>query len=647
MHSNSEHAQIPSDLLRVTEDMRVSNAEISTPEGADTLHARFSAQVGRTPNAIAVTDGDVHITYRELDRRSNLILVRLRAAGAQPQEPVGVCLTRSIDLIAVLLGVLKVGAFYVPLDPANPDSRLDFIAQDAGLKLVVTDKTLMNRAPGGCSAVVVDLDLLAADEVCAPAIDATDLAYVIYTSGSTGVPKGVCIEHKSVVRLFDQTAHWFRFCASDVWTLFHSFAFDFSVWEIWGALLYGGRLVIVPEGVARQPDAYLRLLSDEGITVLNQTPSAFAQLDRVDRAEPRLRPLALRLVIFGGEALDPRRLQSWFNRRGTKATLVNMYGITETTVHVTYKVISPEIAAMPDPGLPIGRPIPDLSIFLFDEDGSEVSVGTVGEIYVSGPGLARGYLARPELTNQRFVWHPQRPSLRLYRTGDLGSVCSNGEFEYHGRADSQVKVRGFRIELGEIEAALRAIPGIREAAVAVQQWGADKNDQLVAYIVAENPLSLFDVRSALGRNLPEHMLPHAVMPIESLPLTINGKLDRARLPARPQTSQVASVEVKTPGTSVEDLLARAWALTLGLDNVGLDTNPFDLGATSYHLVAVHVALRQEGIDVPIVALFEHPRIRDLAAFLAGTKLNAVAAAQASALRQRSALSALKVRQGRR
>lgn len=647
MLSTNEEAHVTPDFRRCTACNQALDTKMLSPICADTLHARFAAQVRRTPDAIAVTDGGLNLTYAELDLRSDALSCRLRAAGAQPREAVGVFLTRSIDLIATLLGVLKTGAFYVPLDPANPDSRLDFIAQDAGLNIVLTNTALMNRTPCSCRALNVDTAHLVADEAAAPAIGTNDLAYVIYTSGSTGVPKGVSIEHGSVVRLFDCTERWFHFCARDVWTLFHSFAFDFSVWEIWGALLYGGRLVIVPEGVARQPDAYLRLLSREGVTVLNQTPSAFAQLDRVDEAEASSYPLVLRLVIFGGEGLDPRRLRCWYARRGTSATLVNMYGITETTVHVTYKVISPEIAGMADPGLPIGQPIPDLRIFLFDEDGNDVAPGAVGEIYVSGPGLARGYLARQELTNQRFVPHPREPSLRLYRTGDLGCLCSNGEYMYHGRVDDQVKIRGFRIELGEIEAALRALPDVREAAVSVQQWGADGNDQLVAYVVTENAPTLANLREALSRTLPEHMLPQAVMPIEMLPLTINGKLDRTRLPELPRTRLADLMPVKVPAASVEDRLAHVWALTLGLDSVSLDTNLFDLGATSYHLAAVHVALRQEGIDIPILALFEHPRICDLVNFLSGSKPNTVALGRTSALRQREALSAIRTSHGKR
>ncbi|HSK74858.1 MAG TPA: amino acid adenylation domain-containing protein, partial [Thermoanaerobaculia bacterium] len=422
-----------------------------------TLHGRFTAQARRTPDAPALTCGDVTLTYGELDRRSNRLAWWLRRQGAGPESRVGLCLDRSVDLVVGVLGVLKAGAAYVPLDPDAPRERRDFVVEDAGIRILVEAGDL-ESVPDG------DVE---------PLGDASSLAYVIYTSGSTGRPKGTLITHGNVTRLFDATEPWFGFGEGDVWTLFHSYAFDFSVWEIWGALLHGGRLVVVPWEVSRSPEQFLDLLVRERVTVLNQTPSAFAQLAQVDAEET-----ALRLVIFGGEALDPASLAPWFERHGdTQPRLVNMYGITETTVHVTYRPLSLADTRGENRSV-IGVPISDLSLAVVDPSLSPAPIGVPGELVVGGAGLSRGYLGRPELTAERFVPDPAgRPGERLYRSGDLGRFLPNGDVEDLGRLDHQVKIRGFRIELGEIEATLAAVPGVRQAVVLARE------SRLVAYVV--------------------------------------------------------------------------------------------------------------------------------------------------------------------
>ncbi|HEY4590472.1 MAG TPA: amino acid adenylation domain-containing protein, partial [Thermoanaerobaculia bacterium] len=435
-----------------------------------------------------------------------------------------------------------------------------------------------------------------------------DLAYVIYTSGSTGRPKGVLVTHGNLTRLFDATDSWFRFGAKDVWTLFHSYAFDFSVWEIWGALLYGGRLVVVPWEVSRSPEMFLDLLERERVTVLNQTPSAFAQIAQTQRALPDLR-----LVIFGGEALDPASLEPWLKRHGdSKPRLINMYGITETTVHVTYRPLSLADARGERRSV-IGVPFPDLSLAVMDRHLRPAPIGVPGELVVGGAGLARGYLGRPELTAERFVPDPfGRPGARLYRSGDLGRFLPDGDVEYLGRLDTQVKIRGFRIELGEIEAAL-VQAGARQAVVLVRE-DRPGDRRLVAYLIGD--VSTEALRQALRERLPDYMVPAAFVALDAFPLTVNGKVDRKALSSMGGApEQPASEETYVaPRTPVEEALAGIWAEVLGLERVGAADHFFDLGGHS--LLATQVMSRLRGafdVEMPLHDLFGAPVLADLAA----------------------------------
>ncbi|MEU1661982.1 amino acid adenylation domain-containing protein, partial [Streptomyces griseofuscus] len=403
---------------------------------------------------------------------------------------------------------------------------------------------------------------------------------VIYTSGSTGRPKGVVVEHRSVVRLFGATESWFGFGSQDVWTLFHSYAFDFSVWELWGPLLHGGRLVVVPFEVSRSAGEFLGLLVREGVTVLNQTPSAFYQLMQADRDDPAVGDgLALRYVVFGGEALDLGRLASWYERRGESGpTLVNMYGITETTVHVTHLPLDAE-KCVTGAGSGIGEGIPDLRLYVLDSGLCPVPVGVAGELYVAGAGLARGYLNRAGLTAERFVADPFGVSgSRMYRTGDLVRWSAEGQLEYLGRIDDQVKVRGFRIELGEIESVLAGHPEVAQAAVIVREdRPGDKRLVGYAVAVAGSVVDPAELRAYVAESVPDYMVPAAVMVLDALPLTPNGKLDRRALPA-PEFA--AGTSGRAPRTEQEEILCQVFAEVLGVERVSIDDNFFELGGHS-------------------------------------------------------------------
>ncbi|HYW08458.1 MAG TPA: amino acid adenylation domain-containing protein, partial [Longimicrobium sp.] len=520
------------EMLSVHERERLTAPPAARFATADTLHARFADRAARTPGAIAVTSGSEALTYGELERRSGQLASHLRATGVRAGDRVGLCVERSAATIVGILAILKAGAAYVPLDPAYPEERIAYMLDDAAARVVVTVAELAERLPAvGVRLVLLDRDAAEIDSApeAPPAVVSVpeSVAYVIYTSGSTGRPKGVEVTHANVVRLFAATDEWFGFSADDVWTLFHSYAFDFSVWEIWGALLYGGRLVVVPFLTSRSPDDFLALLAAERVTVLNQTPSAFRQLIHADdeaEAAGRSPALALRHVVFGGEALDPATLRSWVERRGESTPLlVNMYGITETTVHVTYRVVTRGDVERGSTS-PVGIPIPDLAVQLLDGRGRPVPVGVPGEMYVAGAGVARGYLGRAALTAERFVPDPFSgvPGVRLYRSGDLARRVADGSLEYLGRIDLQVKVRGFRIELGEIEGVLLEHPSVREAVVLARGSGAEER-RLVAYFVpvgtAPSPAEL---RAHLSGRLPDHMVPAAFMALDRFPLTANG-----------------------------------------------------------------------------------------------------------------------------
>ncbi|MFD8009967.1 amino acid adenylation domain-containing protein [Streptomyces sp. NPDC058955] len=595
--------------------------------GTGVLPEAFEARARRFPERTAVTCEGEALAYGELNARANRLARRLIRAGAGPDRHVALALPRSHDLVVALLAVLKSGAAYVPVDPDYPPDRITHILGDARPELLVTTRAVAARLPDdGRPRVLLDDPGTRAELASYASHDVRDSertvpltgahpAYVIYTSGSTGRPKGVVVAHRNVLSLFSSARTVFDFGPQDVWTLFHSYAFDFSVWEIWGALLHGGRLVVVPSGVARSPESFLALLASEGVTVLNQTPSAFYQLMRAERDAPGLGgELALRYVVFGGEALDLGRLAPWYERHGDEAPrLVNMYGITETTVHVTHLPLTAKLVA-DAPGSLIGVGLPNMEVYLLDRTMRPVPAGITGEIYVGGPQVTDGYLHRPELTEQRFVPHPfGAAGARLYRTGDLARRLPDGMIEYRGRADDQVKVRGFRIELGEVEAALRALPEVADARALVST-DAVGDAVLRAYAVAA-PGAAPDpgeLRAALRVSLPGYMVPASVAVLDAFPLTAHGKLDRAALPAPAPARSGTPAPARDP---LERRIVRAWSGVLAdaaADGIGIDDDFFDLGGDSFKAVR---AARDIGHHASAIDVFQHPTPRRLAAYL--------------------------------
>ncbi|HEY8224191.1 MAG TPA: amino acid adenylation domain-containing protein, partial [Pyrinomonadaceae bacterium] len=571
-------------LLTETELVQLArgvSVQSSTSPRVACLHELFEMQVERTPERVALSFENMQLTYRELNARANQLAHHLRKQGVGPDVLVGTCLERSLDMIVSVLGILKAGGAYLPIDPAYPPDRLSFMLEDAESRLLLTTEDLVEKiAPEGVEVVLIDRDWKTIAHESKENLEnkcvAENLAYVIYTSGSTGKSKGVLVTHENVARLFAVTDSCFRFSQDDVWTLFHSSAFDFSVWEIWGALFYGGRLVIVPYWVSRSPEDFLELLHSEKVTILNQTPSAFRQLVRAATGSRKV-DLALRFIIFGGESLELKSLKPWFDVYGDRSPrLINMYGITETTVHVTHRPLN---AADLDEnaGSVIGKPLDDLRVYLLDQRQQLVPIGVPGEMYVGGAGVSRGYLRRPDLTAERFVPDPfsSVAGARLYRSGDLARYLANGDMEYLGRVDRQVKVRGFRIEPGEIEAVLKENPGVHECVV-VANGERHGETRLVAYLVLDSaqPAKIEELRTFAKEKLADYMVPAFFVPLEKIPLTPNGKIDQKALPS-PDTcgSDLAAVFV-APRSETEKKLAIMWGELLGRQQIGIYDNFF-------------------------------------------------------------------------
>lgn len=595
------------------------------------IEQRIAELAARQPDAPALSYAGERLSYGELEQLAARMAEAMRMLGVCEGDRVGVCLDRSLELVPALLAVMKAGATYVPLDPAYPDERLLFTIADARPSMVIASTAKEGIAASVPTVTIVRLVELAGqtDVPREPAHRAGPdaAAYVIYTSGSTGRPKGVVVPHRNVMALVEATREDLGLNSTDVWTLFHSSAFDFSVWEIWGCLTTGGHLIVVPYWTSRSPDEFMQLLVQERVTVLNQTPSAFAQLQ--DAESRGSAALAVRLVIFGGEPLDTRMLLAWFDRHPeSECRLVNMFGITETTVHVTAQTITRRHALANSRS--VGRAIPGWHVYVMDSRRRMLPPGVAGEIYVGGLGVALHYLNRDDLSAERFVVDPYFGE-RMYRSGDRGRLTADGRLEHLGRLDRQVKIRGFRIELDEIRSVLLDCAEVAVAAVIVNGRGAAA--RLDAYVILDHGTTT-EVRRQVARVLPEHMVPSTITAVSEFPLTPNGKLDEGRLPP-PVLSSFATFNVHAPkvaehkvrdsgpttdavSTSTpEAVLQRIWSNVLGVD-AGLDDNFFELGGNSLFAVRIAAAVREGGHgDLPLREFYVRQTVRAVAAYLRG------------------------------
>ncbi|AJS58360.1 non-ribosomal peptide synthetase [Paenibacillus sp. IHBB 10380] len=602
----------------VTEEEReqvlVSFNETEAPYPREkTISELFEEQVAKTPGQVAVVYEGEEWTYEELNARSNQVARVLRKHGVGTETIVGIMVERSLEMMAGVLGILKAGGAYLPIDPDYPTERIAYMLEDSGTKVLLTQKRLTDRVAFEGSIVALDEAGVYAEEESgniAREHTAASLAYVIYTSGSTGKPKGVMVEQRNVVRLLFNDKNLFDFGDTDTWTLFHSFCFDFSVWEMYGALLYGGKLIVVPQQTVKNPQQFLQLLKDQQVTILNQTPMYFYQLLHEEGREVGEK-LAVRNVIFGGEALSPSILKEW-KRKQPDIRLINMYGTTETTVHVTYKEITEVEIAQGKSN--IGKPIPTLRAYILDKQQRIQPIGIQGELYVAGEGVARGYLNRPELTEEKFVEDPFVPGERMYRTGDLARWLPDGNLEYLGRIDEQVKIRGFRIELGEVHEQLMKHEAVEDAVV-VARKGEEGQTYLCAYVVTEEELPVSAWRKHMGESLPEYMIPSYFVRVKKLPLTPNGKVDRKALPA-PEGAVHTGVEYVAPRNDVEAKLADIWSEVLGLERIGVRDNFFELGGHSLKAMMLVSRIHQElQVEVPLREVFGNGTIEAMAGYL--------------------------------
>ncbi|CAJ1314008.1 non-ribosomal peptide synthetase [Paenibacillus nuruki] len=595
-------------ILSFSEDMSTNYPK------QETIHHLFEKQSTRNPDHIAVQMGNKSLTYRELNQQSNRLARQLRDQGIQADTLVGIMVERSLEMIVGILAILKAGGAYVPIDPEYPKERIQYIINDSSISVLLTQSHLQNNTLFNGNYIYIDHAVLEdGDDSNLISISGPNhLAYVIYTSGTTGQPKGTLIEHKNVVRLFFNDRNLFDFSNKDVWTLFHSYCFDFSVWEMYGAILHGGKLIIVPSNIAKNPEIFLDLLKINKVTILNQTPSYFYQLLQ-NELKHQTNDLHLRNIIFGGEALNPSLLQKW-REKYPYIKLINMYGITETTVHVTYKEINePEILSGKSN---IGITIPTLNAYILDEQYRLQPIGVPGELYISGEGLARGYLNLPEVTSERFISHPLRSNSdeRVYRTGDLARWLPDGNIEYLGRIDHQVKIRGYRIELGEIESQILKIDEVQETIV-IARLDDQQQYLLCAYYVTSTYLEPSILRKMLNQVMPAYMIPSYFVHLDHMPLTSNGKLDRNALP-EPVIREQSDQEYIAPRTIQETQLVEIWKNVLGSQNISVLDNFFEIGGHSLRATQVSSKIHQElNVEISLRDIFQAPTIEKMAILL--------------------------------
>jgi len=599
--------------------------------GVQLIHSLFEAQVDRTPDATAVTQGPRRLTFRELDARANEVAHLLRSRGIGPEHRVAVCLDRSPEMAIAVLGTLKAGAAYVPIDPGYPEDRVALMLDDADCALVLTEQRLSHTFKArSIEHVIIEVDdaTTGTSERVPMLSDPDDLAYMIYTSGSTGRPKAVAVPHRGVVNQNLAIADYFGLSAADRVAHCTSLSFDISVEELFPSWSRGATVVMYPPGVVGAGAEFSRWVADERVSVLD-LPTAFwhAWVSHLSRSNARV-PDSLRLVVVGGQQASAQTLAAWRARSESRVTFINGYGPTEASIASIFFTLDGSSSAIAaDADVPIGVPIANTSAYILNSQLEPCTAGSTGELYVGGVGVARGYLHQPALTASRFLPDPFSaiPGARMYRTGDLAHRRADGLIEFRGRSDSQVKIRGFRIELSEIESALRRHPSVVDAAVVVEAGSDD--GEIAGYVVGAKDQSVMpsDLRRFLQRTLPGFMVPARIMVLDSLPLTAGGKLDKSRLPAPPRTRDTASAPFTLPAGEVQTAVVRVWSEVLGIQEIGADDNFLEIGGHSLRAAQVVARLRDVfDVDVPIAAMFAHPTIARLSSFIESIRRHATA-----------------------
>ncbi|MGK7948456.1 MAG: amino acid adenylation domain-containing protein [Xenococcaceae cyanobacterium] len=584
------------------------------------IHELFEEQVAKTPDSPAVVFEGEQLTYQELNSRANQLAHYLQSLGVAPEVLVGICLERSVEMIVALLGILKAGGAYVPIDPVYPQERLAFMLCDAGVEVLLTQEKLVSKLPkSNAQLVCFDTDGEAisrqSEKNLISQIKSENLAYIIYTSGSTGKPKGVAVSHRAIARLLFNT-NYIQIDSSDKFAQVANTSFDAATFEIWGALLHGAKLVIIKRDVVFSPQNFAKCIREQEISILFLTTALFEQLaSQLPQAFS-----SLKYLLFGGEVVNPQRVREVLNNNSPQQ-LLHVYGPTENTTFSSWYLVEEVPLGMTN--LPIGKPIANTQIHILDRYLQLVPIGVPGELHIGGVGLAQGYFNRPELTAEKFISNPfsQKEGVRLYKTGDLARYLPDGNLEFLSRIDHQVKIRGFRIELGEIESVLAQHSQVREAVVITREHPSSSKS-LVAYIVSEqDSLMASELRNYLKDRLPDYMIPSAFVQLEALPLTPNGKVDRLALPAPERTDRITKSILVAPRNSTEEILAIIWAEVLGIKQVGVYDNFFEMGGHSLLATQVVSRVREAfSVELPLSSLFETSNLADLAELIVSQQL---------------------------
>ena len=591
-----------------------NNCNVDFPRDK-TIVDLFEEQVEKTPDKIAVVFNDEKLTYKELNEKSNQLARYLIEQGVTPHTVIGLRLNKRLEMIIGILAIIKSGCCYLPINMQYPEDRVNFMLSDSNAKLLLGTKDSLTDMELDLPKIDIDLSNTDIynynDKNLNLKISPEDLIYIIYTSGSTGKPKGAMLCHRNVVRLFKNDKFLFDFDDTDAWVMFHSVAFDFSVWEMYGALLFGGKLVLISDDVAQDPELFLEVMRKEHVTVLNQTPTYFYKLLKVE-LEKEDSNLAVRYIIFGGEALKPNLIKGWYLKY-PKTKLINMYGITETTVHVTFKELSE--LDLESPSSNIGVPIPTLHVIIVDKNLKLLPFGTIGEMCVLGEGVFKGYLNREDLNKTKLIYLPEYSDKLIYRSGDTAIMHKDGHLEYMGRIDTQVKIRGFRVELGEIEEKILKYSNI-DTCIVTKKVDEFDRELLCAYYIKNGPLNISALRILLNEHLPAYMIPQYFIEIDKVPININGKTDFKALPL--PTNAQTGVEMIKPRNEIDSCLLEIYEKILHVNNVSMSDSFFELGGDSLTAITISETIsKMLNVDVSVKDILDKSIIMDLSDYISG------------------------------